>query len=121
MANGATHTAVGALTGLAMAVGGNRSKGEDFNPLLAIGTSTAFAKLPDLIEPAIHPHHRQFFHSIGFLVMIGCGLKKVYDWQPDGQAERILRFLTLCAGAGYISHLVLDGFTPRFLPLHGKV
>ena len=51
MANGATHTAVGALTGLAMAVGGNHSKGEDFNPLLAIGTSTAFAKLPDLIKP----------------------------------------------------------------------
>ena len=120
MASGTTHTAVGALTGLAMAVSGNR-KGEDTNPLLAIGTSTAFAKLPDLIEPAINPHHRQFFHSIAFLAMIGCGLKKVYDWQPDDQAGRILRFLTLCAGAGYISHLVLDGFTPRSLPLLGKV
>ncbi len=121
MANGATHTAVGALTGLAMAVGGDHSKGEDFNPLLAIGTSTAFAKLPDLIEPAIHPHHRQFFHSFGFLAMICYGLKKVYDWQPDDQSECFLRSLTLSAGAGYISHLVLDGFTPRSLPLLGKV
>lgn len=120
MANGRIHTAAGALTGLAMAVGAIR-EGEDINPFLAIGTSTAFAKLPDLIEPAIHPHHRQFFHSIVFLAMIGYGLKKGYDWQPDDQTGRILRFLTLCAGTGYISHLVLDGCTPRSLPLFGKV
>lgn len=120
MANGVTHTSVGALTELAMAVDGDRD-GKDINPLIAMGTSSAFAKLPDLIEPAINPHHRQFFHSIAFLAMVGCGLKKVYDWQPEDQAGRFLRYFTLCAGAGYISHLVLDGFTPRSLPLLGKV
>ena len=120
MANGATHATVGALTGLARTVVGD-SQGQRINPLFAIGTSTAFAKLPDLIEPAIHSHHRQFFHSIAFLAMMGCGLKKVYDWQPGDQAGHVLRFLALCAGAGYISHLVLDGVTPRSLPLFGKV
>ena len=120
MANGATHTAVGALTGLAMAAGRNRES-EEVNPLFAIGASTFFAKLPDLIEPAIHPHHRQFFHSIAILAMIGGGLKKVYHWNPEDKGGQILRFLTLCAGAGYISHLVLDGLTPQSLPLLGKV
>ena len=50
MANGADHIAAGALTGLVMACYG-KSKGENVNPLLAIGTSTVFSKLPDWIEP----------------------------------------------------------------------
>jgi hypothetical protein len=44
-----------------------------------------------------------------------------YDWKPEDKGSQILRFLTLCAGAGYVSHLVLDGLTPRSLPLLGKV
>ena len=120
MANGTDHMAAGALTGVAMACYG-QSRGENVNPLLAIGASTVFSKLPDWIEPAIHPHHRQFFHSVSFLVMLGYGLKKAYDWKPEGKASQLVRFLTFCAGAGYISHLVLDGLTPSSLPLLGKV
>lgn len=120
MANGADHIAAGALTGVAMACYG-QSQGENVNPLLAIGTSTVFSKLPDWIEPATNPHHRQFFHSVSFLVMLGYGLKKTCDWKPEEMGGRLLRFLTLCAGAGYISHLVLDGLTPRSLPMLGKV
>ncbi len=120
MANGADHTAAGALTGLAMACY-RQHKGKPVNPLLAIGASTVFAKLPDWIEPATNPHHRQFFHSITFLAMLGYGLKKTHDWKPEDTGGQILRFLALCAGAGYISHLALDGFTPRSLPLLGKV
>jgi len=120
MANGADHIAAGALTGVAMACYGQR-QGKPVNSMLAIGASTVFAKLPDWIEPATNPHHRQFFHSISFLAMLGYGLKKTYDWKPEDTGRQIFRFLTLCAGAGYISHLVLDGFTPRSLPLLGKV
>ncbi|QIL91282.1 metal-dependent hydrolase [Microbulbifer sp. SH-1] len=120
MANGADHIAAGALTGVAMACYG-QSQSENVNPLLAIGASTVFSKLPDWIEPATNPHHRQFFHSVSFLAMLGYGLKKAYDWKPNDKEGRLLRFLTLCAGAGYISHLVLDGLTPRSLPLLGKV
>ena len=108
MANGAAHIAAGALTEVAMAYYGQR-QGESVNPLLAIGASTAFSKFPDWIEPAINPHHRQFFHSISFLAMLGCGLKKTYDWKPEDKGGQVLRFLGLCAGAGYISHLMLDG------------
>lgn len=120
MANGADHIAAGALTGVAMACYGQH-KGKPVNPLLAIGASTVFSKLPDCIEPATNPHHRQFFHSIGFLAMLGYGLKKAYNWKPEDKGAQILRFLTLWAGAGYISHLVLDGLTPRSLPMLGKV
>lgn len=120
MANGADHTTAGVLTGMAMTCYG-LSRGEYVNPLLTIGVSTIFSKLPDWIEPASNPHHRQFFHSISFLAMLGYGLKKTYDWRPEDKGGQILRFLTLCAGAGYISHLVLDGLTPRSLPLLGKV
>lgn len=120
MANGADHIAAGALTGVAMACYGQRQD-EPVNPLLAIGSSTIFSKLPDWIEPATNPHHRQFFHSVSFLAMLCYGLKKTYDWKPEDKGGQILRFLTLCAGAGYISHLLLDGFTPRSLPLLGKI
>ena len=120
MANGADHITAGVLTGVAMAWYG-QSQDENVNPLLAITACTFFSKLPDWIEPATNPHHRQFFHSISFLVMLGYGLKKAYDWKPEDKDDQFLRFLTLCAGAGYISHLVLDGLTPRSLPLFGKV
>lgn len=120
MANGADHIAAGALTGVAMACLGQRQS-EAVNPVLAIGVGTTFSRLPDWIEPATNPQHRQFFHSITFLVVLGYGLKKTYDWNPEDRSGRILRFLTLCAGAGYISHLVLDGITPRSLPLLGKI
>lgn len=33
----------------------------------------------------------------------------------EDKGSQFLWFLTLCAGAGYISHLVLDGLTPRLL------
>lgn len=120
MANGADHITAGALTGIAMACYG-QSQDDSYYPLLAIGASTVFSKLPDWIVPATNPHHRQFFHSIGLLTVLGYGLKKTYDWKPEDKGAQILRFLTLCAGAGYISHLVLDGLTPRSLPLLGKV
>lgn len=120
MANGNDHIVAGAFTGVAMACYG-KSQAEGANPLLVIGASTVFAKLPDWIEPATNPHHRQFFHSISFLVMLGYGLKKTYNWKPEDKGNQLLRFLTLCAGAGYISHLVLDGLTPRSLPLLGKI
>ena len=120
MASGADHITAGALTGMAMAWYGGR-QGDPTHPILAIGASTIFSKLPDWIEPANNPHHRQFFHSISFLAMLGYGLKKTYDWKPDDKGGQVLRFLTLCAGTGYISHLVLDGLTPRSLPLLGRV
>lgn len=120
MASGFTHKFVGGLVGLAVAVT-VQDKEQPINPLLAIGTGTAFGELPDILEPATNPHHRQFCHSLVVLATVGYGVKKVYDWKPEDSAGEFWRTIALCAGAGYISHLVLDALTPRSLPVIGKL
>lgn len=123
MPNGPTHSIVGGFSGLAVVLldkddNGNRNH----NPLPAIVVGDVFGRLPDLLEPSLkNPHHRQFFHSLVILGLVGYGTKKVYNWQPEDTIESILRFLALCAGAAYMSHLLLDAVTPRSLPLIGKI
>ncbi|GAB6906280.1 Membrane-bound metal-dependent hydrolase [Desulfosarcina cetonica] len=123
MPNGLIHTVAGGLSGLAVAVLDKDENGDSYhNPLPAIGMGAVVGKLPDLLEPSLkNPHHRQFFHSLAVLVFVGYGTKKVYDWQPQDTLESIVRFLTLCAGAAYMSHLILDAMTFRSLPLIGKL
>lgn len=123
MPNGLAHSVVGGLSGLAVAVLDKEDNGNSYhNTLPAIGMGAVFGKLPDVLEPSLkNPHHRQFFHSLVILGLVGYGTKKVYDWQPKDSLESILRFLALCAGAAYMSHLLLDAMTSRSLPLMGKV
>lgn len=124
MANSLTHKFVGGLTGLGVAVAlehAEQDKEKSINPLVAIVIGTISGKLPDILEPATNPHHRQFFHSWAILGVVGYGMKKAYDWNPEDRAGKFLRAVALCAGAGYISHLALDAFTPRSLPMIGKL
>lgn len=119
MSNNFTHTVVGSLSGLAIAL---HDKEKAIDPVSAICTSALFAKLPDILEPSLNnPHHRQFFHSVIVLSTIGLGVKKIYEWKPKDNRSKFWRALALCAGVGYISHLLLDGVTPRSLPLIGKM
>lgn len=120
MADGFTHSVVGGLSGLGVVLA-EQDALPPINPLLATSVGVAFAKLPDILEPATNPHHRQFCHSLVVLAAIGYGVKKVYDWKPQGRTGEFWRVMALCAGVGYISHLVLDGLTPRSLPLIGTV
>jgi membrane-bound metal-dependent hydrolase YbcI (DUF457 family) len=120
MANGITHSIVGGLCGLGVALFEQNNQ-SPINPVLEIGVGLAFGNLPDTLEPAIHPHHRQFCHSVVVLAAVGYGIKKSYEWKPQGSAGKFWRALALCAGVGYISHLILDVVTPRSLPLLGKV
>ena len=123
MANGMTHSVVGGLSGLAVLLLDTDNQGRSaHNPVIAMAVGTFFGKLPDILEPALrNPHHRQFFHSVLVLMALGYGLKKVYEWKPKDNVQGVLRCLTLCAGAGYVSHLLLDASTPRSLPLFGKL
>lgn len=122
MANSKTHAIVGGLSGLAVSVfDADDHERTAQNPILATAVGTFFGKLPDVLEPALRdPHHRQFCHSVTVLVALGYGLKKTYEWKPQDNMEGVLRCLMLCAGAGYISHLLLDATTSRSLPLFGK-
>jgi inner membrane protein len=72
--------------------------------------------LLDLVEPAIHPHHRGPAHSVlafGGLVAVANGL-----WS-DGTVTQTNKVWGLVALAGIGSHHVLDSSTPRGLPLTG--
>jgi inner membrane protein len=79
----------------------------------------AAAGVPDILEPAITPHHRQFAHSI----TLGTGLTK---WAMDFcrrencEGDPFPRILLGCALAAYLSHLAADFATPRGLPVLGR-
>lgn len=122
MANGFTHAVAGSMAGLGVVAYDRDENGSiQHNPIFAVAVGALFGKMPDILEPALHPHHRQFCHSIVVLLAIGYGVKKAYEWEPKDDLDRTLRLLALGAGTGYISHLVLDGLTPRSLPLVGKI
>lgn len=45
---------------------------------LAVGAAAAcLPSLPDFLEPAVHPSHRQFFHSVTFAVALSFGMRRV--------------------------------------------
>lgn len=87
--------------------------------LAAGAAGYAFGTLPDLLEPATSPNHRQFFHSVVFGGIVIGGLCKLYHWQPETDGEKILRWLCLAGLGAYLVHLVMDATTKRSLPLIG--
>lgn len=121
MSNAATHSlaAFCSVTALS-AADDHRRRQVSFRPLLD-GTAAAFlTKLPDIIEPPVHPNHRQIFHSVLVLAGVGYLTYRAYKWEPTEDWERILRWLAIVGGAAYITHLSLDAFTAKSLPLIGK-
>ena len=121
MPNGPVHQVAGAATALAIYASDHANmESPAINPLTVPVAGAALGKLPDWLEPALHPNHRQFFHSFAVLFAVGYGVKKAYDWKPETDLQRFLRGLALIAGGVYASHLILDAFTPKSLPLVGK-
>jgi membrane-bound metal-dependent hydrolase YbcI (DUF457 family) len=127
--NGSAHAAG---SGLALAIAAYYETGLRQPPELtdeervattvaAGGFGAVCGSLPDVIEPAVHPNHRQFFHSIACAVMLGYGLRKLYRWQPDEAWQRVLRGAGLIAGGAYLVHLAMDATTAKSLPLIGKL
>lgn len=76
--------------------------------------------LPDLLEPAVHPNHRQFFHSVTFAGLIGVGIYRAYRWQPENDWEKLARAAILVTGAAYLAHLLVDATTAKSLPMVGR-
>lgn len=90
------------------------------HPLVAAPLSAALATLPDLLEPAVTPHHRQVFHSVIFGVAICASMYEAYKWETTTSGQEILRALMLIAGSAYLLHLVGDMLTAKGLPLIGQ-
>lgn len=90
-------------------------------PLVTGGLATMLASLPDWIEPATNPHHRQFFQSLIFGCAVGYGTYRLYKYQPETPMQAWLRWLGMIAGGAYLAHLICDAGTPRSLPLLGRL
>ena len=91
------------------------------HPAVAAATAAGFGTLPDVLEPALHPNHRQFFHSVLFAAGVSVALYKLYKWKPETEGGELLRALSLVVGAAYLVHLAMDSLTRKSLPLIGKI
>lgn len=110
-----THEFAGSITGMAVAASIPSAS------VISVGASYFIGKgagcIPDLLEPATSPNHRRVFHSWIALAAMGYGWKKAYDWEPKSDLDKFIRYVALVGGAAVISHLALDSFTPKSLPL----
>ena len=121
MPNRHTHMAIGAVSCTIAMAGDDRPNEYTNNLAVAPILGAVAARLPDILEPAHNPHHRQFFHSFAMLIAVGAGVKQVYTWEPHSKLKEVLRGVLIIGGVAYMSHLIADGCTPKSLPLLGKL
>ena len=117
MASKGTHIVVGIGAGLLSYGIYKRLKQEDWTLEGALGSAAAgaaLACLPDVIEPALSPNHRGLAHSFALLGMLLATLKHVSD-TPDLPPG--LKVAISVAIGAYSSHLGVDAFSPKGLPL----
>ena len=69
----------------------------------------AAALVPDLLEPANTPNHRQFCHSLAAAVIVSQIISGKHTDACSPETKKLLHVL----GAGYLSHLLLDCGTPK--------
>lgn len=86
----------------------------NFDRAITVGlTATLAAPTWDLLEPATTPNHRGFFHSVACMALV--------TWAAWGEPSRHLspgaRNFLQSASFGALSHSVVDGFSPKGIPL----
>jgi membrane-bound metal-dependent hydrolase YbcI (DUF457 family) len=122
MACGTAHRVVAAATvGIALAYSETKNGELTAKSLIGAGLGALLGTLPDIIEPADHPNHRQFFHGVIFAAVLGYAGYKIFQWQPQEDWQKALRFVGMIAIGAYLIHLVMDAMTPKSLPLVGKI
>jgi len=122
MANGSTHqlTAAIAVGSVYLCAEANQHQ-KSAKPLLGATLAAVLTNLPDVLEPASHPHHRQFFHSLAFAGLLGAAGYKAYKWETDNPFDEAMRFVLLVGVGAYLVHLLLDAGTPKSLPIIGAL
>lgn len=118
MPNAIAHR-VGAGVAIGLATAKLESdKGEiSLQPILNAALGASLGTLPDVIEPALNPNHRQFFHSFTVLGLTGYGGYKLWKWEPENDFQKIVRAIGLIGCGSYMTHLMMDATTPKSLPL----
>lgn len=111
----------GAVVGVFLAGQERKNNQATLQPIMAGLAAFVLTKLPDLIEPATSPNHRQFFHSIAFALLLGVGLHKLHKWEPQDATDKLWRMLGMLAIPSYLIHLAMDFTTAKSLPLIGKI
>lgn len=134
MPNGKAHllagTICGAATSIIIQTKVNKREQIDLgHALLSTGVGFAGGRLPDIIEPPLHPNHRAFFHSFVFGSILGIGVVKIWKVLKDMVAKREdlgkYRFTKTDIAFGLlfvvfivlIIHLAMDAFTKKGLPI----
>ena len=121
MACGFAHRVVaGAGIGIAIAYKETQTGEATAWPFLGSGLGALFGTLPDILEPADHPNHRQFFHGLLFAAVLGYFGYKLYKWKPEEPWQQTLRMVGLIAISAYLTHLAMDATTPKSIPVVGK-
>jgi inner membrane protein len=132
MPNAKTHIKIGAAIGLASGAFLNlkeqekrmaQSQETPFNwreflihCALGISTGAAGGILPDLLEPAYHPNHRNICHSLAALTGVGYGGIR---FAHQNEINPYLKTILVAICASYTSHIILDGNTAKGVPLLG--
>ncbi len=117
MPNAKTHFLIGAAIGAGLYCLMQKSQDQpiELPGLLGMGLVGGVAGLlPDIIEPATSPNHRELAHSFAALMAIGTGIHNLNERQDMDAAQKGL-WNTLALG--YASHLLLDAGTPASLPI----
>jgi len=119
--NAAAHQlTAGAAVGVFIAHSEQKNGAVTLAPIAGGFAASILTKLPDLLEPATSPNHRQFFHSLAFASLLVAGFVKLRDWETKDSGEEFLKNLGKLAIAGYLIHLALDATTAKSLPIFGK-
>lgn len=115
MANALAHrTVAAALTGMAILYKEAQDGKHTLTPIGGSVLAAICTNLPDIVEPATNPHHRQFFHSAAFAAVIGGSINDLYQWKPQTEMEKLLKFCLLVAGGSYLIHFQSQGLNHRF-------
>lgn len=72
--------------------------------------------IPDKLEPATDPNHRDFCHSITGGTAISFGISKL-SADTESIGFNLFNVCLRSTGVGYITHLVDDAGTPKRIPL----
>src|SRR5262245_30447549 len=115
------HFVIGAATGAAVNTvcqWSRRSEQSDarfdFGEMVVCSMAAgAGACLPDMLEPADSPFHRQLCHSIVAAALVAY-LISVDHTLRLGWGGRMLLWMV---GLGYLSHIAADATTPRCIPV----
>lgn len=117
MSNRSAHISAGCLSAATVYLALVEIPENPLEFIAIIGAGYFGGRMPDLLEPATNPNHRQFFHCVAVLLLLAYGIKLLMDWKPKDDWQKLGKILLMAAAVGYISHLVLDGMTPKGLPL----